>query len=153
MNKLVVAKVEKIARKVKDDLRQSGFVIPVNNRDGSISVDNYKIVKDKSGFYSIRDRDNDVIIKQINLPQTAAVLANKLALGRGIDTEILLDDREYGYNLFEELLSKQISEASIVKKDYDRADLMSVKLRIASYKKTEAKKKISYSFEKLRKLL
>jgi hypothetical protein len=125
----------------------------VNNRDGSISVDNYKIVKDKSGFYSIRDRDNDVIIKQINLPQTAAVLANKLALGRGIDTEILLDDREYGYNLFEELLSKKISEASIVKKDYDRADLMSVKLRIASYKKTEAKKKISYSFEKLRKLL
>lgn len=153
MNKLVVAKVEKIARKVKDDLRQSGFVIPVNNRDGSISVDNYKIVKDKSGFYSIRDRDNDVVIKQINLPQTAAVLANKLALGRGIDTEILLDDREYGYNLFEELLSKQISEASIVKKDYDRADLMSVKLRIASYKKTEAKKKITYSFEKLRKLL
>lgn len=153
MNKLVVARVEKIARKVKDDLRQSGFVIPVNNRDGSISVDNYKIVKDKSGFYSIRDRDNDVIIKQINLPQTAAVLANKLALGRGIDTEILLDDREYGYNLFEELLSKKISEASIVKKDYDRADLMSVKLRIASYKKTEAKKKISYSFEKLRKLL
>jgi hypothetical protein len=153
MNKLVVAKVEKIARKVKDDLRQSGFVIPVNNRDGSISVDNYRIVKDKSGFYSIKDRDNDVVIKQINLPQTAAVLANKLALGRGIDTEILVTDREYGYNLFEELLSKQISETSIEKKDYDRADLMSVKLRIASYKKTEAKKKIIYSFEKLRKLL
>jgi hypothetical protein len=153
MNKIVVERVERIARKVKEDLRQSGFVIPVNNRDGSISVDNYKIVKDKSGFYSIRDRDNDIIVKQINLPQTAAVLANKLALGRGIDTEILVTDREYGYNLFEELLSKQISENSIIKKDYDRAEIMSTKLKIAAYKKTEAKKKIIYSFEKLRKLL
>jgi hypothetical protein len=153
MNKIVVERVERIARKVKEDLRQSGFVIPVNNRDGSISVDNYKIVKDKSGFYSIRDRDNDIIVKQINLPQTAAVLANKLALGRGIDTEILVTDREYGYNLFEELLSKQISENSIIKKDYDRAEIMSTKLKIAAYKKTEAKKKIIYSFEKLRRLL
>jgi hypothetical protein len=153
MNKLVVARVEKLARKVRDELRESGFVIPVNNRDGSISVDNYRIVKDKSGFYSIRDRDNDVVIKQINLPQTAAVLANKLALGRGIDDDILGNDREYGYNLFEEALSKKISENSVVKKDYDRAEIMSTKLNIASYRKNEAKKKIIYSFEKLRRLL
>ena len=153
MNKLIVARVEKLARKVKEDLRQSGFVIPVNNRDGSISVDNYRIVKDKSGFYSIRDRDNDLVVKQINLPQTAAVLANKLALGRGIDDEILKNDREYGFNSFEESLSKKISENSVVKKDYDRAELMTTKLMIASYRKNEAKKKIIYSFEKLRRLL
>jgi hypothetical protein len=152
MNDQIFKKVEKIAYDVKRDLRNKGFVIPRDNGDGTITVDNFTIVREPSGFYTIRDRHNDVIVDYINLAQTAAVLANKLALGQLVDTDLVNVDRYYGYNLFKELVAKRNAEASLRKADVDRADFMYTKLKIAKNKKLSAKATIINSFEKLRRL-
>lgn len=149
MRDKVYKQAENIAKGVKQDLRQKGFVVPIENRDGTISVDKYTIVKQQSGFYCIEDKDGDILVDKINLPQTAAVMANNLALNRGIDDRLLKHDREYGYSYFEEEQAKRIIKNH---KDWDKVDVMYTKMNVAYHKKISAKSSIIYSFEKLRSL-
>jgi hypothetical protein len=148
----IFRKVASIAHAVRNDLRKKGFVVPVKNKDGSISFDSYLVVKESTGFYSIRNRIDDKIVDHINLPQTAALLANRLALGYFVDDRLIESDRQYGYSLFYETLAKKQAENSLKRKDIDRADLMYTKYNIARTKKIEAKTTIMASFEKLRRL-
>jgi hypothetical protein len=136
-----------VSEEVKKDLRKRGIAIPVKNNDGSISLGHYTIVK-RSQFYAIIDYSAEVIVDQINLPQTAAVIANDLALGKFIDNDLLAIDRNYGYEEFEELLHIKSAEKNI-KKNIDRADVMITKSKINRYKKEQYKRDIVKSFEKL----
>jgi len=149
MQDTVYKKVERLAKVVQNDLRKKGLVIPVDNPDGSVSVDNYTIIRDRSGFYSILNRSGDTVVDKINLPQTAALLANNLALGRFVDDKLLKHDRQYGYSLFEEQMAKKIITNH---KDWDKVDVMQTKIEIAQHKKMSAKRTIMFSFEKLRSL-
>lgn len=145
-------RVESLANAVRSDLRNKGFVIPVDNGDGTITFDDYTVVKEDTGFYSIKNRIEDTVVDKINLPQTAALLANRLALGKFVDDQLVECDRQYGYSLFHETLAKKQAENSLKRKDVDRADLMYTKYNIARSKKLSAKKTIISSFEKLRRL-
>lgn len=151
MNKQVFKRVEKLAIEVKEDLRKKGLVVPRDNGDGTITVDRYTIVKDNTGFYSILDYHNEAIVEHINMAQSAAVIANSLALGRWIDQELLNQDREYGYKLFEEELTKKQAEKSLKNADTARAEVMYAKASVAKLKKLSARHYILNSFEKLRR--
>ena len=153
MNSQIFKKVQKLAIDVKKDLRQKGLVVPKDNGDGTITVDQYTIVKERTGFYSILDNRKEAIVSSINLPQTAAVIANSLALGKWpADDKLVKADRDYGYNLFEETLSKKHAENSLKNNDVDRADILFIKGGNARYKKLQAHQTIINSFEKLRRL-
>lgn len=152
MNEQLFFKVEKLAHSIRDELRKKGLVIPTDNGDGTVSVDNYTIKKQKSGFYAIEDSYNETIVDKINLPQTAALLANGLALGKWVDDNILTADRKYGYNLFEEQVAKRGIENSVRQKDYVKLDVFYSKMSDASSRKNQAKATITNSFEKLRRL-
>ena len=145
-------KIVKVSKEVKEDFRKKGLVIPVENRDGSVSLDNFTITKDTDGFYSIVNSRGDTIVEQINLPQTAAVLANGLALGRFLDDDLLKTDRDYGYAVFDETLHERAVRQS-KKKPLDYFDLMLTKCMIARAKKERYKSDIVKSFEKLIKLV
>lgn len=142
-------KLKQITLQVKEDFRRKGIVIPIENDDGSVSVGNY-IVKKTAGYYQILDYSGDVILDKINLPQSAIVLANNLALGKFVDDELLLKDRQYGYAAFEEELHKKYA-TRIVKKNIDRADLCYTKGAISKSKKDRYKTDILRTFEKLKK--
>ncbi len=145
----IYEKIKQLDRSVKADLRRQGIVIPKKYKDGSIGVGRYRIVKENTGFYSILDYRNETIIEQINLPQTAAILANKLALGKFLDDQILNSDRRYGHALFEETLHKNLAEKNIKKNKLDEADLFYTKAKISKYKKDKFKKEINSGYEKL----
>jgi hypothetical protein len=145
-------KIVKVSAEVKKDFRRRGLVIPVENKNGSISLDNFTIAKDNDGFYVIINRRGDEIVSNINLPQTAAVLANGLALGHFLDDKLLRADREYGYALFDETLHERAVKRS-KNKSLDYFDLMLSKCMIARAKKEQYKGEIVKSFEKLRKLV
>jgi hypothetical protein len=149
MQDRVYKQVETIAKGIKYDLRQKGLVIPTENKDGTITVDTYTIVKQRSGFYNIEDKDGDIVVDKINLPQTAAVIANNLALNKGVDDRLLKHDREYGYSYFEEEQAKRIISNH---KDWDKVDVMYTKMDMARHRKLSAKSAIIHSFEKLRSL-
>ena len=148
----VLKKFKLVADIVKKDLKQRGIVIPTKNRDGTVSIENYSIVKNTNGFYSIKNRNGDTVVDNINLPQTAALIANSLALGKLTEQRFYRLDQEYGYMTFEVDLLRQHAVQSLKKKNLDRADFLYTKLNIAKIKVETSKASIMNSFEKLRNL-
>ena len=85
----VYSKIEQLSRDAKSKLLQQGVVVPIKGKDGIIKVGNYSIKRKKDGFYCIMDFEREIIVDRINLPQTAAVIANQLALGKLTDDKLL----------------------------------------------------------------
>lgn len=144
--------LEKLAHRVKDDLRRKGIVVPYRESDGTITVDRFRIVKESTGLYSVTDMKYTPVIQNINLPETAALLANELALGKWVNDDILIQDRNFGYCLFEETITKLHANRSLKKNDIDRAELLLTKGTIAREKSKRIKQGIQARFEKLRRL-
>lgn len=138
-------KIVSLSKEVKDSFRKRGIVIPVKNEDDSISLGSYTVVKDNQGFYKIYDYRKEVVVERINLPQTAIMLANGLALGKFLDNKLLSKDQKYGYALFEETLHKNKTKKNV--------DLHLAKLSSARAKREYYQHDINISFEKLRKLV
>mgnify|MGYP003339594306 FL=1 len=88
-------KIQKLSEDVRLDLERKGVVVPVKNKDGTISVGYYKIVKNDNG-YSILNHAGLPEVDGINLPQTAVLIANSLALGKYRDNKLIDFDRRYG---------------------------------------------------------
>lgn len=145
----IYQKVKHLAENVKIQLQKQGIAIPSKAEDGTIMLGHYRIKKSKTGFYSILNYCNDVVVDYINLPQSAALLANRLALGKYMDDNILIADRSYGHALFEEELHKILGEKSMKSKNIDRAEIMFIKCNIAKSKREQQKKIIVNDFEKL----
>lgn len=145
----IYKQIKVIDKDVKEKLRRQGIVVPVKNIDGSIRLGHYIIKKDNDGFYRILDFKNNTVVDKINLPQSAVILANGLALGKWIDLEVRAADAGYGYALFEEILHKQFAEKNLKKKDTDRAEIMYAKSSLAKHKKMQHKNTITSGFEKL----
>lgn len=145
----IYLKIHQISVDVKEKLKHQGIVVPIKKRDGSIQIGSYSIKKNSTGFYSILDFRNEVIIDRINLPQAAAIIANKLALGKYIDDKILDADTKFGHAWFDEELHTHLAEKSLKLKDLDKADMMFTKSAIARHKKNQFKLEINRGFEKL----
>jgi hypothetical protein len=143
------AKIQKISIDVKENLKRQGIVVPTKTPDGLIRVGHYTIKKNKTGFYSILNYSNEAVVEFINLPQTAAMLANRLALGKYLDDELLDADRRYGHALFEEELHLTLAERNLKSNNIDRADVMFTKFSIAKHRKEQHRKTIFNGFDKL----
>lgn len=146
LNKLI-----QLDREVKTRLRLKGLVVPIKNKNGSIKFDAFTVVKDRDGFYSVLDHANEPIVERINLPQTAVLTANNLALGRYKDSDLINSDRRYGYADFEEQLYKKAMAG--VGKSLDHFDLSLEKYNTAHLKKKMYRHEVMKSFEKLSKLV
>jgi hypothetical protein len=145
-------KMVKLSDEVKRQLLKKGIVIPAKNADGSVNIGYFKIIKNDEGFYAIINSQREVIVDGINLPQTAVIVANGLALGKFKDSEVINHDKRYGYALFEETRHKQALENSN-KKSLEYFDLAMTKYSIARAKKEYHKKDVVRSFQKLIKLV
>lgn len=148
----IYKKIETVAKSVKKELQKKGFVIPVKNDDGSISLENYTIRKDNNGFYCIYNSRQELVVEKINLPQTAAVLANGLALGKWLDDKILKIDQTYGHKMFENVLFDRMAKKNLAEKNIERAEILYTKAAIAKAKTEQFKHEVIQSFEKLRRL-
>jgi hypothetical protein len=148
----LIKKILHVSNEVKEEFRKKGIAIPTMNDNGSISLGHYTIKKGTDGFYNILDYSGEAVVSQLNLAQTAAIVANNLALGKFVDDELVNKDRRYGYAVFEEEQAKR-ALAKSSKKDLDYFDLMLTKHMIAKAKKNLYKSEIVKSFEKLRNLV
>ena len=148
----LIKKILHVSNEVKEEFRKKGVAIPTINDNGSISLGYYTVTKNSNGFYNVLDYSGEVVVSQLNLAQTAAMVANNLALGKFVDSELVDKDRRYGYALFEEDQAKR-SLAKSSKKDLSYFDLMLTKHMIAKAKKELYKSEIVKSFEKLRNLV
>lgn len=140
-----------ISDRVRTSLRQRGMIVPIEHDNNTISIGYYTIKKDKSSFYSICDYAGEPVVELINLPQSAILIANNLALGKFLDQGLLSKDRNYGYALFKEDLYKK-AVLTNTSRNPSRAALMRTQQLISQSKKESLRKVIIAEFEKLRKI-
>jgi hypothetical protein len=145
-------KFVEVSAEVREDLRRRGLIVPVSNKDGTISVGTYRIVKDRNDLFTIVDSRNRIEIDGINLAQTAIIMANDLALRKFLDRSIIKRDQEYGYALFKGQLYRRALQRS-KNQPIERYDLMAAKSSINREKKERCRRDIEHSFEKLTKIL
>jgi hypothetical protein len=141
--------MKKLSVEVRKDLLRKGIVVPTKNTDGTITIGNFTIIKNFDGSYAILDHTDEKIIDNINLPQTAIMVANKLALGQYKDSILLDVDRRYGSADFEERLYKR----AMSRKSNDFISVHVTKYEIAKYRKNGYRASINRSFEKLLELV
>jgi len=132
--------------KVKQDLKRKGLAPAKKNNDGTVSVGRYKIIKN-NGLYEIIDWSGEVRFKNINLAQTAAVVANSLAVNYFPDNKLIEIDYKYGSALFEEQhLNKLVNKKNL---DKETKEIYSHKASVAADKKAIYKNQIEDGYAKL----
>lgn len=136
-------KLAQVSKEVKNTLRKKGLTVPTYNEDGSITMGSYVIIKVRDGTFKIVSKDTEVLAENINLPQTAIMVANRLAITRNIDSEMLILDKLYGGAFFEESLTKR---ALTKNRGVDHWDLMTTKNNIAKARKLFYKNQIVNSY-------
>jgi hypothetical protein len=144
-------KVADLTAGIKQEFRAKGIVLPTRTNRG-IKLDNYSVVKNDDDYYSILTSTDEVVFDKINLSYTAIVIANTLALGQTVDPKLIENDRQHGYQTFEEDNYRRMVAVHTKKKDWDRAETALLKQKIAHERAKIAKKYIVASFEKLRRL-
>jgi hypothetical protein len=142
----VFDKIEVIAKHVLSNLKDKGYAVPVQEKDGSITFNGFTVRK-TDNFYSIIGKNNAIIADRINLPQSAALLANGLALGHIVDSDLIKLDTEYGYKQFDEEL--YLSRKKRKKNTLDQVIFYEMKYEMAKVRKNEVKNRILQSFRKL----
>lgn len=147
----LLKKLSQLDREVKSQLRAKGFVVPIKSKNGTIKFGWYTVVRNNDGSYSVLDHANESIVSGINLPQTAVITANSLALGKHKDAQLIDLDRRYGYADFKEQLYKRAIERD--DKSLDYFDINLEKHKTALHKKAVYRCEITKSFDKLTKLL
>jgi hypothetical protein len=146
----IYRKIQELSFEVKQELRKKGVVAPVKNNDGSVGIGCYRIVKGQNG-YTVLDDHDDVVEQDLNLPQTAVLLANDLALGKFRDKNIVDQDRRYGYALFEEELHNRKTAKKKITLEY--FDVSIAKAAEAKGRKEYYKKDLLNKYEKLMRLV
>ena len=140
--------IKSLAVKVKHNLKTKGLVVPSENRDGSIGIGDYKIVK-KDHQYFVLDKRNDLKAGPINLAQSAIIIANNLALGRMADGKTLDNDKWFGYKSFDEENYSRSARINIKKHDIDRAEIFLTRAEIAKREKNHYKSEILREYNRL----
>jgi hypothetical protein len=145
-------KIIDLAYEVKENFRERGYVLPSSDSQGRIRIGNYFISRENTGFYTVSDTRNNILYKQINLPQTAALVANSLALRSAEETKFLEYDRDYGYYAFENDNYQRLSQVYLKNRDWARYEALETKQESAQEKAEQAKHMILAYFEKLCRL-
>lgn len=143
-------KVEKVASTVLQDLRAKGYIVPTKLDNNRVSFEGYIVGRDKNGFYYIEHNTRFLNLKNINLAQSAILIANCLALGRIKYDQIIEDDMIYGYRTFDQEVFKRGMEKS--KADADRYAFYRTRFLDAKLKAAQRQDRIKNSFEKLTSL-
>lgn len=143
------SQVEKIARKVKEDLKSKGYIVPVREKNGDINFEGVR-VKKIGNFFTIYNKSNSPIYERINLIQTAVLTANSVALGKFADLRLIEADRQYGYQQFENEIYTHRIDKSVP--DSDDWVFYDTKRKIIQQRVSHHKKIIEQSYKKLTSL-
>ena len=141
---------EQVAKRVILDLKNKGHIVPVQQSDGSLKFEKFLVTKNKNGLYSVTGK-NTVYFDTINLPQTAALIANDLALGKIVDRDIVNLDRDYGFKYFEEQVDQNAKNRK--KNSWDQVIFYETRGQTARVQKEALKNRIFKSFKKLTNII
>ena len=144
----VYYKIQDLTKQVKADFRSRGLVLPTKNDNNDIRIGNYFLSK-VNNQYQITDKFKEVICNNINLPQTALLLTNTLALTGKLDKDLLEKDQQYGFNSFDRDNFDRLAKICVKKKNWNNYHHVVSRKDSATARADSAKRTIINRFEKL----
>jgi len=144
----VYNRIVDLALKTKEDFKARGIAIPTTNESGEIKIGRFFIVRE-NGSYSVLNLRREKIYDNLNLPQTAILVANSLALNQSVNQTLLIHDYRYGCSEFDEENYRRIAKSLMHKQDWERYESVLIKQEIAQEKSEMSKNEILRSFQKL----
>jgi hypothetical protein len=146
-NAKIYQQLAELGLRTKENFYSKGIVLPSISKNGNVKIGKYEIIDHKTGFYSIADQNNDLLVEDLNLIQTAIVLANDMSLGHILDKELIETDKNYGYAAFEESVQRRL----YTRADPERKFVLLLKLQKSRRKKEQFLGSITTRFDKLRR--
>lgn len=144
----VYNKIVDLALKTKEEFKARGIVIPTKNDNGELTIGRYIVIKENNNYNVLNSR-REIVYSNLNLPHTAILVANSLALNQPVSRTLLDHDYRYGCSEFDEENYRRIAESLMNKKDWERYESILVKQETAQEKSEISKKEIIRSFQKL----
>ena len=145
----IFSQVETVAKDVIKNLKNKGYVVPTKENDGTIRFDMYLVKKESTGFYSVLDVYGNSYASGLNLPQTAAIIANDLAVGKIVDNNLIALDKNYGWKIFDRDLFKKYTQQ---KNSIDQFVYYKTQMESAAFRAKDIKNTIDRAFSKLYRL-
>lgn len=144
----VYYKIQELTKQVKDDFKSRGFVLPTKSDNNDVRIGNYFVSK-IDDQYRITNRFKEIVCDNINLPQTALLLSNSLALNGKLDRSLLEKDQQYGFNSFDRDNFDRLAKLSVKKGNWNKYHHAISRKESAHMRADNAKKAIVNRFEKL----
>lgn len=137
-----------VTEKAKEYFRSNGFVIPTQEDNDRVRIGRYTIERSEEGF-AIFDQDRNLAHDVVNLPETAILVANAMALGKPPNHNVMLYDQRYGFSHFDLINSQRLARSRAAQHDEIGLHSCEVKQQIALEKMHANRKLVTEYFEKL----
>lgn len=152
MNDNVYEKIVKLTRQTCENFKSRGIAVPVADEQGNIRVGKFTIIRKNDGQYQIKDQIGQIVYNNINLPQTAILVANSLATNQRVDNKVLKSDLVYGTKMFDDANYSRLSKIYLKRRQISQSLNMSIQSDYAADQAMRARDTVIKTYEKLFRL-
>lgn len=152
MKNNVYNRIVNLTQKVCEDFKKRGIAIPIRDKKGNIKVGKYLIVRNSEGQYKIVNDRFEILYNNINLPQTAILVANSLATNQNVNKEVLRQDLVYGTKMFDDINYTRLSKIYLSQRKFKQSVNMSIQSDYAADLANRARDAVIKTYEKLFRL-
>lgn len=149
MNNKVYEQIVNLTNQTRDSFKNRGMAIPTSDGQGNIKIGKYTIIYNKDGNYQINDHHGQTFYKNINLPQTAILIANALATKQRVDDRVLRHDQTYGTKMFDDINYTRLSKIYLKQHQLKKYLDMSMQSDYAADQANRARDAIIKTYKKL----
>lgn len=150
-NDKLVNQLQKVSVTVKQDFAKKGLVLP-QKTDKGLQIGRYLV--SKVGYsYCVTNPLGDILYDNINMVQTAILVANALALGRIVRNEWLENDRTVASTEFDVMVFEKQFKKAVTQKDSFGVSHYSTRMSEAKRRYLSSMDKLNVDYQRLVRIL
>ena len=152
MNNKIYNTIVSLTEKAREDLKNCGVAVPIQDKNGKIKIGKYEIIRKGDGQYKVINDQYETVYDNLNLLQTAILVANSLATNQRINREVLRQDLVYGTKMFDDINYDRLSKTYLNQRKFKQSANMSIQSDYAADLANRARNAVLKTYEKLFRL-
>lgn len=149
VNNQVYEDIVKLTKNARDNFKSRGIALPTSDEQGNVKIGKFVIKRANNGQFTIIDHLGQTFYKNINLPQTAILVANCLATQHRVDDQVLKQDQRYGTKMFDDLNYTRLSKIYLKQRKFSQSVNMSIQSDYAADQANRARDAVMKTYKKL----
>lgn len=149
VNNQIYEDIVKLTKNTRDNFKSRGIAIPTSDNKGNVKIGKFVIKRANNGQFTIIDHLGQTFYKNINLPQTAILVANCLATEQRVNDQVLKHDQRYGTKMFDDLNYTRLSKIYLKQRKFSQSVNMSIQSDYAADQANRARDAVVKTYKKL----